>query len=129
MNTHFRKGVELLNAERYFEAHEVLEDVWRAAPPQGKVFYQGMVQIAVALHHYSRGNLKGARSVLERAVRNVSDMPQGFAGIDLDGLRSQLREWSKCTQEGSAAPPWPKIQWQVKEDNESKDPASGNQVG
>ena len=28
----YRHGIQLLNQERYFEAHEVLEDLWRAAP-------------------------------------------------------------------------------------------------
>lgn len=111
MEADFRRGVELLNAERYYDAHEALEDAWRVAPLDCKRFYQGMVQIAVAMHHYSRGNLNGARSVLDRAVRNVGEWPQGFGGLDLDHLRAQLAAWSICTQTGSSAPPWPRVEW------------------
>ncbi len=102
-------GVELLNAQRFYDAHEVLEDVWRASPPETKRFYQGLVQIAVAMHHYSRSNLNGARSVHERACRNLAEAPEDFAALDIHGLRTQLAEWQACLQKGAPQPPWPHI--------------------
>jgi hypothetical protein len=58
--TYFR-GIKLFNSADYFEAHEVLEDVWRAAPQLEKRFFQGLIQVAVALHHHSQGQaLSGA---------------------------------------------------------------------
>ena len=45
----YRQGVELFNRAAFFDAHEALEDVWRAAPLAEKKFLQGLIQVAVAL--------------------------------------------------------------------------------
>jgi uncharacterized protein len=91
---HYHRGVELINAGEFYEAHEVLEDAWRESTASVKLFRQALVQIAVAMHHYSTGNLNGSRSVLARAIRNITPFEQGFEGLDLDDLRQQLAAWS-----------------------------------
>lgn len=82
----FRRGISLLNAGEYFQAHEVLEDVWRAAAAHDKRFFQGLTQLAVALHHYSRGNVDGAKSLLERSRRNLLPYGPVQCGIDVAAL-------------------------------------------
>src|SRR5438034_5247165 len=72
----FREGIKLFNSGEFFEAHEVLEDVWCAAPAAEKRFLQGLIQVAVALHHHSKENRVGARSLLARARRNLSGYPE-----------------------------------------------------
>src|SRR5438876_12392960 len=79
----FAEGIKLFNSGSFFEAHEVLEDVWRAAPAAEKRFLQGLIQVAVALHHYSKENRVGTRSLLARARRNLSGYPGEVWGIDL----------------------------------------------
>ncbi len=37
---HYREGIELFNRADFFDAHEVLEDVWRTAPVGEKKFLQ-----------------------------------------------------------------------------------------
>src|SRR5205807_8005555 len=64
-------GIELFNDSRFFDAHEVLEDVWRETSGPEKSFLQGLVQLAVALHHHSTGNSLGAGSLLTKAHRNL----------------------------------------------------------
>ena len=105
----FRGGIELFNRGEFFEAHEALEDVWRAAPVSEKKFLQGLIQVAVALHHFGNGNLAGARSVLRRAFRNISLYPEGFGGIDSAGLLRSVAEWQRTLDEGTAAPALPVI--------------------
>src|SRR6201987_3609031 len=43
----FHRGLELFNLTHFYDAHEVWEDVWRAAPAAEKKFLQGLIQIAV----------------------------------------------------------------------------------
>ncbi len=105
----YRRGLELFNRGEFFEAHEVLEDVWRAAPAGEKKFLQGLIQVAVGLHHHSRGNLAGARSLLARAHRNLSGYAAQHGGIDLAGLRGQVKRWVSALEEGGAAPELPRI--------------------
>ena len=76
----YREGIELFNRAAFFDAHEALEDVWRAAPQPEKKFLQGLIQVAVAMHHHGNRNSAGARSVLRRAFRNLSLYPEGFGG-------------------------------------------------
>ena len=94
---HLLRGLALFNSSRFFDAHEVLEDAWREAPHHSPLrrHLQGMVQLAVAFHHQSKGNHVGARSVLERAVRNISGADGSFPDLDLDRLRAQLEIWQR----------------------------------
>jgi len=69
--TALKQGISLFNDGDYFHAHEVWEDWWRATTHPEKQTIQGMIQIAVAMHHVSTGNLAGATSVMERGLRNL----------------------------------------------------------
>jgi len=104
------QGIRLFNQGDFFEAHEVLEDVWRAAPEPDKKFLQGLIQVAVALHHHSKGNLVGARSLLERAARNLAFYPESYGGVNVAKLLCELSGWQAYLKDGaSRVPPLPQI--------------------
>jgi len=103
-------GIELFNAGSFFEAHEVLEDVWRELQGQEKAFLQAVIQAAVGLHHHSTGNIAGARSLLARASRRLADYPEDYCGIALDGLRVSLGEWQASLADGVLPPSPPRLQ-------------------
>lgn len=105
----YRHGLELLNRGAFFEAHEVLEDVWRAAPVEDRAFLQGIIQVAVALHHYGGGNAEGARSVIARAARNLEPYPATYGSIDLAELRDAIEHWQKALNEHATPPASPQI--------------------
>ncbi len=105
-------GLALFNSGRFFDAHEALEDVWREAPRHSHLrrHLQGLVQLAVAFHHQSTGNLVGARSVLERALRNLNGAEESFPALDLESLRTGLKPWrmylaDACRKSSSLRPP------------------------
>jgi predicted metal-dependent hydrolase len=108
-NTKLNRGVSLFNRAHFFDAHEVLEDVWNSVPrdrPSGRHLrqhVQGLVQLAVAFHHQSKGNHVGARSVLERAMRNISGADSSFPDLDLDRLRADLALWRRYLDNSEAA--------------------------
>ena len=106
----FRRGLELFNKGKFFDAHEVLEDVWRAAPMAEKKFLQGLIQIAVGLHHHSRGNIAGARSLLVRGNRNLSLYAARHEGVHLARLRAAVTQWSAALGNGTALPSYPTIE-------------------
>ena len=111
----FNRGIALFNHAHFFDAHEVLEDVWRALPrdrPSRRHFrlhLQGMVQLAVAFHHESKGNHLGAHSVLERALRNLNGADSSFPDLDFDRLRADLAEWQKYLAGAAPRPKAPQI--------------------
>jgi hypothetical protein len=106
----YRLGISLFNNAQFFAAHEELEDVWRAAPPENKKFLQGVVQIAVAFHHYSTGNRVGMRSVLERAIRNLAQPSGSFGQIELPSLLASLDKWREALDHDLPAPELPRIE-------------------
>lgn len=108
--TAYLHGISLFNAAQFFEAHEVLEDVWRAAPAPERKFLQGLIQVAVALVHFSRGNQVGCRSVMERARRNLSAYPAAYGGLDLHSLRSSLDQWCLALDHARPMPPLPRFE-------------------
>jgi predicted metal-dependent hydrolase len=58
----FQRGILHFNAQEFFEAHEVWEEVWLVEAEPEKTFLQGIIQIAAAFHHYGRENSDGAES-------------------------------------------------------------------
>jgi predicted metal-dependent hydrolase len=101
-----RRGLALFNSAHFFDAHEALEDVWREAPRHShrRRHLQGLVQLAVAFHHQSTGNLVGARSVLERALRNVEGAEESFPEVDWKRLRTNLKPWREYLAEARRRP-------------------------
>ena|ERR1700730_6558700 len=104
------RAVELFNQASFFDAHEAWEDVWRIAVHPEKKFLQGLIQVAVAFHHRSKGNLIGARSLLARACRNLNGYPDEYGGIRLASLRESLAQWQHALAHGGPAPPLPRIE-------------------
>jgi predicted metal-dependent hydrolase len=90
------QGINFFNAGRYFEAHEAWEDLWRETTGDSRLFYQGLVQAAVGLHHLRHRNLNGARAQLTKSVAKLAEYPPRFCGIDnanfLNDLRKLLEE-------------------------------------
>jgi predicted metal-dependent hydrolase len=105
----YLRGITLFNQAEFFDAHEHLEDIWRAAPPENKKFLQGLIQVAVAFHHYSTGNRVGMRSVLERAIRNLSQPAGSFGIIHLTPLLQSLGQWREALDNKTPLPALPRI--------------------
>src|ERR1700758_563778 len=96
----FRQGIALFNAGEFFEAHEALEDAWRESSGEDRRFLQGLVQVAVGLHHHSTGNTVGARSVLRRALDNLRPYPESYFGIGLEKIRLAVARWDDALTHG-----------------------------
>ncbi len=105
-NTEFDRGITLFNAANYFDAHEVWEDVWRAVPAAEKKFLQGLIQIAVALHHHSRGNIEGTKSLLARAQRNLAGYPDSYGGVNLASVRLAVAGAEEALRAAAPLPPF-----------------------
>lgn len=109
--TPFRRGVALFNQAQFFDAHELLEDVWRPARGRRRRFLQALIQVAVGLHHHSRGNLIGARSLLGRGGNALAQYPAVYAGLRLGPLRASVAAWRKALAAGRPAPALPRLEF------------------
>ena len=83
-------GLALARAGRYFEAHEAFEDAWRAASPDERDFFQGLVHVVVAWYQQERGNLVGCERQLAKAERRLARYAPAYRGVDVASLLAQV---------------------------------------
>jgi predicted metal-dependent hydrolase len=89
--SHYLEGIEHFNAGRYFDAHEVWEEIWLRSSGDTKLFYQMLIQAAVGLYHYERGNARGARGMHANVVDKLDRLPSFLMSLDLGDFSRQFR--------------------------------------
>lgn len=75
----------LINEERYWEAHEVLENQWQASKGIAKTTYQYIILLCVAEVHMQRGHSGICQNVIERA--NRMEILSTIDSIDLASIK------------------------------------------
>ena len=104
-----REGLDLIRRGEYFEAHEELEEAWRAAEPAEKDFFQGLVHVAVAWHHAGRGNQPGCERQLAKARRRLTPFAPLHRGVDLARVLRSVDEAARIVEAGSLELPAPAL--------------------
>jgi len=74
------------NRGDWFECHETLEDLWVGEEGEARYFYQGVLQVAVALHHWRGGNFGGAVSLLKSGSEYLRRVRPVCQRVDVAGL-------------------------------------------
>ncbi|HEY0073123.1 MAG TPA: DUF309 domain-containing protein [Abditibacteriaceae bacterium] len=87
---------KLWQADEFFRAHEVLEDVWRETQGEQKLFYNGLIHAVVALYQHQRANALGACRQCVRMQEKLAPFAPEFYGVQVDQL--------VCTVENQIAP-------------------------
>jgi predicted metal-dependent hydrolase len=107
MEAAFKRGLQEIRARRYFEAHEELEEAWRAAPAEERDFFQGLVHVAVAWYQAGRGRPVATGRQLEKAARRLTPFAPAHRGVDVDDVLRQVEAAQKRVAAGSLdlAPP------------------------
>jgi uncharacterized protein len=85
-----QKGALLFNRHLFFEVHEVLEAQWVQESGETKLFFQGLIQIAVAFYHRQNQNLRGTLALLQDGLEKITLHQPVFLGIELQEFVSQL---------------------------------------
>ncbi|MEH2281517.1 MAG: DUF309 domain-containing protein [Nostoc sp.] len=85
----FWQGVEQFNSGQFYACHDTLEALWIEAGEPEKTFYQGILQIAVALYHLENRNWRGAVILLGEGSNRLRRYPSSYGGVDVDELLSQ----------------------------------------
>ncbi|PMB49089.1 hypothetical protein CEN40_06020 [Fischerella thermalis CCMEE 5205] len=85
----FWRGVEQFNTGEFYACHDTLEALWMEATEPEKTFYQGILQIAVALYHLGNHNWRGATILLGEGSNRLRRYPSVYGGIDVDELLEQ----------------------------------------
>ena len=100
----FLRGVACFNRRDYFAAHEAWEEIWMEVTGDARPFYQGLIQVAVCLHHFGNGNTRGARKLFHSSHRYLQTFRPRYRGIDLDRLLGELRHCCETILVGDEPP-------------------------
>ncbi|MGB3755393.1 MAG: DUF309 domain-containing protein [Rivularia sp. (in: cyanobacteria)] len=95
----FWQGVELFNTGQFYACHDTLEALWMESTEPDKSFYQGILQISVALYHLGNGNLKGAIILLGEGSNRLARYPSIYSQVDVDQLLEQSIALLKALQQ------------------------------
>ena len=80
------QGIREFNSREWFECHETVEDLWIGSEGEVRDFYQGIIQIAVALHHWRNGNFGGAVSLLKGGAGYLGHVAEQCQWVDVAAL-------------------------------------------
>jgi uncharacterized protein len=80
------QAIDEFNRGDWFECHETLEELWVGQKGEMRDFYQGMLQLAVALHHWRNGNFRGALILLKGGCDLLGRVAPVCQGVDVAGL-------------------------------------------
>ena len=90
------EGIRLFNKEEFFECHEVIEHLWLEVRDEYRNFYKGLIQAAVAIHHFKKENLSGALGLYKSSVDYLSSYPSVCLNVKSGKLVSDMK---KCFAE------------------------------
>lgn len=95
----FWQSIEQFNHGEFYDCHDTLEALWMEAAQPQKSFYQGILQVAVALYHLSNSNWRGAVILLGEGINRLRPYQPRFEQIDVEGFVAQSVELLTTLQE------------------------------
>ena len=104
----YLEGIEHFNVCDFFEAHEVWEELWADYSGPSRRFYQGLIQVAVCLHHFGNGNIRGAKKLYFSSREYLKDYLPKHEGLDVEKLLAQLE--TCCREILESQEEFPKIE-------------------
>ncbi|MBT2638110.1 MULTISPECIES: DUF309 domain-containing protein [unclassified Bacillus (in: firmicutes)] len=78
------------NEGDYYTCHDLLEDMWMT--DKGNLFLKGLLQMSVAIYHYSYGNVKGARLMMQAAHDYLQTYRPVYWGLNLEMVYPFIEE-------------------------------------
>jgi predicted metal-dependent hydrolase len=108
----FQEGIDCFNRGEFYPAHDAWEEIWRSTTPEPRRLFQGLVQVAAALHQVlDLQRTAGPRNTLAKARSHLELYAPVAYGLDVAGLLASVRLWQEWLErEGEEPPPLPVIE-------------------
>jgi uncharacterized protein len=85
----FEEGIRLFNEGKFYQCHEVLEELWHIQTEPERQFTQGVIQFAVGTYHLLNDNPIGACKLYERALPRLRLFSPSHRGLDVSSIIRQ----------------------------------------
>jgi uncharacterized protein len=86
------EAIEMFNHREFYACHDALESIWNDAVSADKNFYQGILQIAVGLHHLGSKNWHGAAILLGEGISRLRYYQPDYENVDVASLIGESAE-------------------------------------
>jgi predicted metal-dependent hydrolase len=101
----FAAGTDLYAKGRFYESHEVLEDLWRGSQPRDRLFIQGIIHLTVAFHHWSIGNRTGTLLQLDKCARKLAGYLPQYLNVDTGRMYKEVTAAAARVRDGGKLQP------------------------
>ena len=94
LDAHYLGYFECFNRGLYYEAHDVLEELWladRHGPNHS--FHKGLIQLAGAFVHLQKSRLRPSAALFKLALANLQKYPSVHERLDLARVILLIEEW------------------------------------
>jgi uncharacterized protein len=79
------------NSGKFFECHESLEEIWQEEQGEVRDLYKGLIQVAAAFVHVTRGNFVGADRLMRTALGYLAPYrAEGAMGFDVEAICARV---------------------------------------
>lgn len=94
LDAHYLGFLDCFNRQLFYEAHEVLEDLWLADKhgPNGD-FYKGLIQLAGAYVHLQKNRLRPSAALFKLAKANLVKYPPVHEKLNLAAVQMLMDGW------------------------------------
>lgn len=94
IDPHYLGYFDCFNRQLFYEAHDVLEELWLGQRGQGNdLFYKGLIQLAGAFVHLQKNRLKPSAALFRLAKGNIERYPAMHEGLDTRGVLQLIGQW------------------------------------
>jgi uncharacterized protein len=87
-----KRAIQLFNDEKYWEAHEALEYVWKNANGIEKDILNGIILVAAAFVHDEKDEPNVCLSILRRAKKKLEGASGIYYGMDVNRIADRISE-------------------------------------
>jgi predicted metal-dependent hydrolase len=103
-NAHYLGYFECFNQELFFEAHDVLEELWLADKHGPNYsFHKGLIQLAGAFVHLQKERLRPSAALFKLSRENLRKYPAIHDALDIGNILGLIEEWLGRLESGEFA--------------------------
>jgi uncharacterized protein len=90
----FLEGIDLFNRGLFYESHEAWEEIWRSTTPEPRDLFQGLIQVAAAMHQFlGLERISGPIKTLAKARLRLQPFAPIAHGLDIADLLAAVERW------------------------------------
>lgn len=93
------QGIAEFNQGEFYACHDTLEAIWMISTTPEKPFFQGILQLAVALYHLGNHNWRGAVILLGEGMRRLEPFEPSYLDVNVSDLLDRTSPWLETLQQ------------------------------